>query len=286
MIGFLESPPESEKDLSVEPDSREFFRLSLSETHTFSKDTLDIDARKESPLKSCILIAKAGDPEQKISVKKAKSVQFADTLGKPLKSVKLLAGSPDDLFALNFLNFRSSTARRSFPARERNIFQDPGIKPKEEENKYQGVFENFKNGFEFLDLEIRVGKHMVSIEKVSLQNDNSVFGTIVVKNICFEKHVEVRYTWDNWVTHNNHLCKYITLSKVPNADVFSFHIPFKKQEGLTPETTVMEKRLAFAVCYTANGVSHWDSNDGENYVVLFKSKGEENVKLSKKLAYL
>ena len=262
MVGLSEIP-ESE-------DCNEYHMAHYRVRKVHSKDTLDIQSRCENiPLKSCILISKGDGSDEKISVKKAKSVHFADTLGKPLKSVKTLVDPSDDVFGLNFLSLRSST-RRSFSTNDIIFQQKNELKINEDECL------NFKYPLEFKDLKTRVENENVCLDKISFIRGNGIFGTVVVKNVCFQKQVSIKYTFDNWISEHTEIGKYISSSCVENADTFSFEILPKQHSNIN------EINIIFAICFTANGMSYWDSNFGNNYSVLYKTEKQNGYSVSEK----
>ncbi|XP_066926675.1 protein phosphatase 1 regulatory subunit 3B-like [Clytia hemisphaerica] len=222
--------------------------------HTvISKDTLDIKTRQDPailPLKSCIQIPNPDGSGEKLNIKKAKSVHFADSLGKPLKSVKTLCDLEDDLDLL-FLGLKTnySSTRRSFPVRDKKTSQ-----------KFD--FVNFKPPITEPNFLERVQKGNVLLENIFVK-DNKVLGTVNVKNISFEKDVSITYTLNDWETVQNARGKYVPGSSTGTIDIFSFEITF-------PEDTACN--IKFAICYKAAKKEFWDSNESKNYILAIKTK--------------
>lgn len=104
----------------------------------------------------------------------------------------------------------------------------------------------------------KVEKSFVSLENAIIR-DNLLIGTIKVKNISFQKSVFVRCTFDGWQSHCDCQATYYDSNNVA-FDTFSFQIEI-------PSDTDPEKSIQFAVCFKADGVENWDSNDGKNYEV-------------------
>lgn len=77
----------------------------------------------------------------------------------------------------------------------------------------------------------------------------------------------MRSTSDDWATHEDTYCTFVTNSAsvgVPVLyDTFSFRL------ALPPQS----RRLEFCVCFHAegHGQDYWDSNSGKNYVLLKKN---------------
>ena len=241
-----------------------------------SKDTSDIkETASNTPLKSCILIPKG---EEKVSVKKAKSVHFADSLGKPLKSVKTLH-EQEDYLDLTFLSLRSTT-RRTFPV---DIFRKTydnnnynnynSFKGGSNNKKDQNKLENFKQPVKSKEFQSRVENENVCLENVVFR-EYGIFATITVKNISYQKDVSVRFTTDKWESFKVIQANYVPGSTTGVTDTFSFEIiPGDAEEN--------QVEIQFAICFAANGHTYWDSNYGKNYIVLFKVQKETKDLLDK-----
>ncbi|XP_020782409.1 protein phosphatase 1 regulatory subunit 3B [Boleophthalmus pectinirostris] len=101
-------------------------------------------------------------------------------------------------------------------------------------------------------------EHCVLKEKV-------LAGTIKVKNVSFEKSVNVRVTFDTWKSHADIGCKYIK-DTYPSSysDTFSFEVSI-------PDNLRLHERIEFAISYEVAGCKYWDSNEGKNYRILWSS---------------
>ncbi|XP_065648960.1 protein phosphatase 1 regulatory subunit 3B-B [Hydra vulgaris] len=233
-----------------------------------SKDTLDIQSsvdKEYQTLRSCILISKGDGSNDKVCIKKAKSVHFADSLGKPLKSVKTLFEFDDELeMSLLSLGLHSSS-RRSFTTSsvKGNLLGHL--------TDAKGKFLNFKLPLNERALEEKLNADNICLESVVFR-EYSIFGTVVVNNICYQKQVSVLYTIDDWKSKENVLSNYISSSSNGKKDIFSFEIVF-------PSSLKASKIIVkFALCYSTEGNTFWDSNCGKNYEV------EYNYLLSEKIS--
>lgn len=226
-----------------------------------SKDTSDIIKKDESilPLKSCILLQKDEYSEVRIPVKKAKSVHFADSLGKPLKSVKTLFDNSDEDFGLSFLSLRSTT-RKTFSV---DIFKRNCDGFGDVSSPHNKLL-NFKQPVTTKDFQMRVENNNVCLENVVFR-EYGVFATVAVKNISYVKQVSVKYTLNNWETHETINATYVPGSSTGWTDTFSFEIIPK---GSISDISYIE----LAVCYSANNQEHWDSNYGKNYSISFQGR--------------
>ncbi|XP_064465748.1 protein phosphatase 1 regulatory subunit 3B-like [Ornithodoros turicata] len=117
---------------------------------------------------------------------------------------------------------------------------------------------------DYLTFRHQLESNCVCLENVIVRNqENSLTGTIKVKNVSFEKEVFVRVTFDAWKTQQDYAASY-----VPNGhlaaffDTFAFSVPIPSQHGGTVE---------MCACFRHNGTEHWDSNGGKNYRLLCKN---------------
>lgn len=88
-----------------------------------------------------------------------------------------------------------------------------------------------------------------------VSTSTSISGTVILKNLAFQKTVKVIYTTNNWVTSNEVAASYL------NPD-FSYENWNFQINGLSSGQTVK-----FYVAYTANGITYYDNNLKRNYSV-------------------
>ncbi|KAF9647457.1 hypothetical protein BDM02DRAFT_3187974 [Thelephora ganbajun] len=121
----------------------------------------------------------------------------------------------------------------------------------------------------------------------------ALYGSILVRNVAFEKQVALRFTLDNWETTSEVLCKHTNslthlpppfprsrtvgdaIGRLANGesgpqefkwDRFNFIIHLELYEQKLTEHT-----MTFVGRFTAPGTGEWwDNNDGRNYRVSFK----------------
>jgi hypothetical protein len=104
------------------------------------------------------------------------------------------------------------------------------------------------------------------LESLFLDDDRkSLRGVVQVKNISFQKWVAVRFTLDWWQTTSEVTATHKDSVREGSYDRFSFQI---KLHDLLPK--IEEKTLFLALRYNTDGREIWDSNDGQNYQVLFE----------------
>jgi hypothetical protein len=135
----------------------------------------------------------------------------------------------------------------------------------------------------------------IYVEALSLPKSRpaALYGSVLVRNIAFEKQVAIRFTLDDWQTTSEVLCKHVnSLAHLPPPfprsmtvgdaigqlangesgsqdlkwDRFSFIIHLELYEQ-----KLTEHNIFFVGRFTAPGVGEWwDNNDGNNYRVSFK----------------
>lgn len=161
-----------------------------------------------------------------------KSVQFADGCGKPLVSVY-----SDDEYnihvALQMTKRELQRAKKTLHV----CFPQPVAS------------EDFRDKLEL---------QTVCLEN-SVASQNSIWGTIKVKNICFHKSVTVRYTLDGWISSTDLPGVYVPESNDGATDRFSFALTLP--EYFLASGGVLE----FAVRFEGEGMEFWDNNSGLNY---------------------
>ena len=107
-------------------------------------------------------------------------------------------------------------------------------------------------------------------------------GSVLVKNVAFEKSVALRFTLDNWQTTSEVVCRHVcNLPSLPSPfppertspgspqltwDRFSFVVRLEDVERKLAERTIV-----FAARFKAPGVGEWwDNNHGSNYKLTFR----------------
>lgn len=115
---------------------------------------------------------------------------------------------------------------------------------------------------DYLAFREKIEKNCVSLENVILR-DYNILGTIKVKNLCFDKMVFVRCTFDSWGTSQDIEAKYVQPpgeNSGHTVDTFSFEFDI-------PTNFDMNKKIQFCICYSTPSGEFWDSNNGENYEI-------------------
>lgn len=176
-------------------------------------------------------------------------VHFADSVGKALTACTEFAptdaptciGSPNSTTtACDEEDYTvAASRRRSEPIRKylQTRFTQPACLP------------NFWN---------RLEANTVLLENIVTRSP-MIYGTIIVKNLAFEKKIKMRYTLNGWVSFREVEAHYAN-SCCGIADRFSFSLSVPNDFGLY-------QRLLFAISYKVDGQTYWDNNSGINYCI-------------------
>ena len=219
------------------------YLLEVPESPVYDEPEFNInkaELRKSSSLKSNK--TPPGTPRRK------KMVRFADVMGLDLESVRHVMNQEQPpripASAMADLRIGMEEERKDIGSRYLDIcFPQPG------------ALENFTQ--------------KVMANKLCLENciiaDLSITGIVRVANIGFHKVVRIRYSINNWVTFYDVMASYVQKSCDGPTDRFSFTIS-------APATVGPGSRIEFCISYTVNDTVYWDSNDGQNYVILCYAK--------------
>ena len=171
---------------------------------------------------------------------RSRSVRFADSQGLPLERIRsLTAADPfqteGEIVPL-LSNDLGAIAKETKLLPRKLKFSQPGTRP---------------------DFYQRLQSLKVCLESVRCET-RAVQGIVRTLNLCYEKHVIIRWTTNQWKTHNDTACIYCTGSSDGYTDRFSFILP------------TSENNLEFAVCFYGQGTEYWDNNQNSNYVITLK----------------
>lgn len=243
-----------EKNNNVEKMDNDFSKLNIN--GKIKRDTKEIKSiiiRKDDTESDCdwsdVSAPNSGrvTPTSPCSPKTNKKVSFADHKGLALATVRIMTEPSDQPPRLGAEVIKSITKGAEAVV--------TGLPP-------------FKLKFsqpasDYMAFRERIERSSVSLENVILR-DYNVLGTIKVKNICYDKRVLVRCTFDSWNTSQDIECKYVQPfggNMVNHYDTFSFEFDIDSQ---TDNSQVIQ----FAVCFETPATQHWDNNNGENYQIV------------------
>lgn len=135
------------------------------------------------------------------------------------------------------------------------------------------------------DAKIHQQASPVFLERVFISVDKKyLIGHIAVKNICFEKHVTIRYTLDDWCTiieiPTTYSADRPNVLKQNDYDRFTFKVSlenlfnsFRIRENYDSSPREQANKYSLCVKYTSADKEFWDNNNTMNY----------DLKLTKKL---
>lgn len=113
---------------------------------------------------------------------------------------------------------------------------------------------------DYLDFRNRLLQNSVCLENCSLQ-ERSLTGTVKVRNVGFEKVVQLRATFDSWASFTDVDCTFMNnVYSCQDTDTFAFVLEL-------PAYIPPQNRVEFCICFKAQDQTYWDNNDGKNYVL-------------------
>ncbi|KAL1734087.1 putative phosphatase regulatory subunit-domain-containing protein [Schizophyllum commune] len=104
----------------------------------------------------------------------------------------------------------------------------------------------------------------IRLESLSVSNapDVAIAGSVLVRNVAFQKDVALRFTMDGWTTTSEVAARYAS-STPDGRDRFNFTIPLAGSRD--------ERLMECVARYTSQGVGEWwDNNNSANYKVLVR----------------
>nr|XP_046231623.1 protein phosphatase 1 regulatory subunit 3B [Scatophagus argus] len=219
----------------------EFVYRTSPKTH---KPALSSCLRFERSL--CVDQAEDAKSSRKDSRRAKKQVTFADQRGLPLTKVKIFSEFSDPIdIPLNIQEMLSSA-----------------LSATAEEDKL--VLDFDQPSSDYLRFRQSLDRSLVCLEHCVLK-EKALEGTVKVRNVSFEKRVKLRVTFDTWKSHTDVDCVYVK-DTYPSSysDTFSFRVSLPGE--LRPH-----EHVEFAVRYEVDGGEYWDSNQGNNYRIVWSS---------------
>lgn len=210
---------------------------------------------------------------QKIPLRKAKSVRFADTQGLPLvEAVHQLTlrdssytankivpyADQDDILGSLPLMATAPAAFSKPPTPPRTLPQRTGSPPTASRKNSPNKLSTHKHTFTFTqpslepDFFERVERDNVVLESIR-EEPRSLHGIVRVFNLAYSKEVAIRWTHDCWRT--SHDTNAVFCSNDGNTDRFAFELPINGDD------------VSFAIRYRVENGEYWDNNRGANYTV-------------------
>lgn len=233
------------------------------------------------PKKSCL-------PNRSFSqLSPKKQVSFADSHGRQLEQVRTISepsNCPPKLNSKSAQYFLNKEYLSTNPKVNNELYVP--LNSNESNKKTLIIYTlNFEQpAGDYLNFQDKINRSNVSLENVILNRFN-VSGTIKAKNICFEKNVFVRCTFNSWKTYKDIKAEYVPSQFESNqsnfnttqADTFKFEFNLPNEINTDDEKTFIYinehqrcfKNVEFCVCFmSADSQTYWDSNNGQNYSIL------------------
>lgn len=125
----------------------------------------------------------------------------------------------------------------------------------------------------YLEFRKTLDEKNVSLENVIIkESEESVIGTIKVRNLSFEKQVFVRSSTDSWSTQEDTYCTFLNNNPAALQCVKIIYDTFSFRLTLPPKSRCLE----FCVCYKTDQGEFWDNNDGKNYQIIRKNSNRNS----------
>ncbi len=214
----------------------------------------------------------------KSSLRKSKSVRFADTQGLPLVAAvhqltpkdssytanKIVPYDDKDILSSKPLIVAAPGKRIESSQTEEGESLEP-LKPSAVRigspriHRRANLPSSHKHAFTFTqpslepDFLDRVAKDNVVLESIR-EEPRSLHGIVRVFNISFSKEVTIRWTHDAWRSSHDTNC--VFCSNDGTTDRFAFELPINGDD------------VSFAIRYKVTDFEFWDNNRGSNYTVV------------------
>ncbi|XP_031734671.1 protein phosphatase 1 regulatory subunit 3C-B-like [Anarrhichthys ocellatus] len=210
-------------------------------------------------LRSCLSFRNVATPTSTLAatevvcpawMRRKKSVVFADSRGLALTAIHVFNEAEDDILTeLQFHLIEVEGAATGPHLGDNKDAADCG----------SGLVLDFTQpAADYLDLRNRLKAQQVCLETCSVR-ERLLSGTVQVRNLCFDKSVSVRITFDSWRSFLDISCLYLNnVYGCPDTDTFSFSV-------LIPEVLEPSNRVEFCIQYQTQDHTFWDNNHGNNY---------------------
>lgn len=202
----------------------------------------DVDVTTTAVVSACTDSSEPG--------KHKKSVVFADSQGLELTTIHVLDEvEENDLSELQFqlTQIEDATSRLKLEDSAGSGNSAPDL-----------VLGFTPPAVDYLNLWNRLKTQHVCLETCSVQ-DRLLSGTVQVQNICFEKSVWVRITFDSWTSFQDVRCQHLNnIYASPDVDTFSFIIE-------VPASCKSGTHVQFCIQFCSGQQTFWDNNHGNNY---------------------
>ncbi|XP_066582300.1 protein phosphatase 1 regulatory subunit 3C-like isoform X2 [Prorops nasuta] len=198
-----------------------------------------------------------------------KRVVFADDRGRPLTQVRVMS-EPSNVPPLWTSGYLAGVVRGTVLRTkvEKENSSEPAEVAEDAPPPWQLTFP--QPASDYLAFRHKLDQENVSLENVILREpEQSLVGTIKVRNLAYNKEVAVRTSSDSWQTHEDVTCSYV---EQPGSPVLILYDTFRFRLNLP----VNSNKIEFCVRFKTDGQEFWDNNDGNNYVVTKRPEGSSS----------
>nr|CAB3265097.1 protein phosphatase 1 regulatory subunit 3B-like [Phallusia mammillata] len=194
--------------------------------------------------------------------KKERRVTFADFYGHSLTSVKFVTESTNEPPQCIT---RGDLARKF----QRNLSLGSAANKDDSQDINKFTLQFKQPVADYVGFKQQIVKKNVSLENIVVKDNKILHGTIKVKNIAYDKSVDVRLTTDNWKTFQDYECQYVK-DAYENGEFDTFHF-----NVTIPSISENIDCLMFCIKFVCNGAEYWDNHDGSNYRITVSNKAKQ-----------
>ena len=115
---------------------------------------------------------------------------------------------------------------------------------------------------------------IIKLENVFMRDTGIIDFTLHVSNLCYSKSVFIRYSIDNWKSHNDIECFY-KKSSIASTEFYYGVDEFSAMLDSHKVNTSDNSQLEFALCYRFDHNIIWNNNNGKNYAMEVQIKSIE-----------
>jgi len=105
----------------------------------------------------------------------------------------------------------------------------------------------------------------ICLERAYIDVNKHLRGTVLVKNIGFEKTVCIKISVDYWANIKELELKWLRSNLDQSHDIFQFNFDLAMQLTEKPIDLAFIEKVCFCLKYNVNGQEYWDNNSGKNY---------------------
>ncbi|XP_014235847.1 protein phosphatase 1 regulatory subunit 3C-like isoform X1 [Trichogramma pretiosum] len=203
-----------------------------------------------------------------------KRVVFADDRGRPLEHVRVIGESSStppswtssyvaSLVRGGLFQPYDELEQRALQEHQPSDAVDFPRKPSSDASVWELCF--LQPASDYIGFRDKLDRHGVSLENVLVNEaEQSLVGTVKVKNLAYVKEVALRLTFDQWTSQRDIACVYVQQHGFGQSSVRSLYDTFRFRVDLSPESAA-SRQIEFCVRYRTQGQDYWDNNDGANY---------------------